>query len=120
MQLQYTLLYCIKQLNGERTISSIYHLLKGKRSSQTLQDGNIFHTSFLFGVYKSLQRADYDQEIEYVLHKEWIQSVHENTYILTDTGKKQLEAWRKNFLFRSIYTVCTMVILVKCFGNDFR
>lgn len=28
MQLQYTVLYCLKQLNGERTVSSIYYLLK--------------------------------------------------------------------------------------------
>ncbi|MEH7462882.1 recombinase RecQ, partial [Bacillus thuringiensis] len=41
MQLQYTVLYCLKQLKGERTVSSIYHLLKGKRSSQTFQDGNM-------------------------------------------------------------------------------
>ncbi|PED71833.1 recombinase RecQ [Bacillus pseudomycoides] len=99
MQLQYTLLYCIKQLNGERTVSSIYHLLKGKRSSQTLQDGNIFHISFLFGIYKSLQRSDYDQEIEHVLHKEWIQNEHGNTYILTDAGKEQLETWKKTLSF---------------------
>lgn len=49
MQLQYTLLYCLKQLNGERTVSSIYYLLKGKRSSQTLQDGNMFQISFCLG-----------------------------------------------------------------------
>ncbi|PFK47448.1 recombinase RecQ [Bacillus cereus] len=99
MQLQYTLLYCMKQLNGERTVSSIYHLLKGKRSSQTLQDGNIFHISFLFGIYKSLQRSDYDLEIEQIVHKEWIQIVHENTYILTDTGKRQLENWGQTLSF---------------------
>lgn len=46
MQIQYTLLHCLKQLNGERTVSSIYYLLKGKRSSQTLQDGNMFRVSF--------------------------------------------------------------------------
>lgn len=47
MQIQYTLLHCLKQLNGERTVSSIYYLLKGKRSSQTLQDGNMFRISFV-------------------------------------------------------------------------
>lgn len=99
MQLQYALLYCIKQLDGERTVSSIYHLLKGKRSSQTLQDGNIFHISFLFGIYKSLQRSDYDQEIENVLHKGWIQIVNENTYILTNAGKNQLGILEKTLPF---------------------
>lgn len=50
MQLQYTVLYCLKQLNGERTVSSIYYLLKGKRSSQTLQDGNMFEFLFVWNI----------------------------------------------------------------------
>ncbi|MEH7810821.1 recombinase RecQ, partial [Bacillus toyonensis] len=79
MQLQYTLLYCLKQLNGERTVSSIYYLLKGKRSSQTLQDGNMFQISFLFGIYKSLNRADYDQEVAKLVQTDLVQSIHENT-----------------------------------------
>ncbi|KEK23744.1 helix-turn-helix domain-containing protein [Bacillus gaemokensis] len=99
MQLQYTLLYCLKQLNGERTVSSIYYLLKGKRSSQTLQDGNMFQISFLFGIYKSLTRSDYNKEIEHVLRAEWIQLVHDNTYVLTDTGEKQLNDWKETLAF---------------------
>ncbi|MDM5154107.1 helix-turn-helix domain-containing protein [Bacillus sp. DX1.1] len=99
MQLQYTLLYCLKQLNGERTVSSIYHLLKGKRSSQTLQDGNMFQISFLFGMYKPLKRHDYDQEIEHLLNEKWIQCVHENTYILSDDGERKLSSWKEILSF---------------------
>ncbi|WP_242142629.1 MULTISPECIES: helix-turn-helix domain-containing protein [unclassified Bacillus cereus group] len=99
MQFQYTILYCLKQLNGERTVSSIYYLLKGKRSSQTLQDGNIFRISFLFGVYKSLTRSNYEQEIERILASEWIEVKHENTYVLTDRGEKQLETLEKTMAF---------------------
>ncbi len=99
MQFQYTILYCLKQLNGERTVSSIYYLLKGKRSSQTLQDGKIFRISFLFGVYKSLTRSNYEQEIERILASEWIEVKHENTYVLTDRGEKQLETLEKTMAF---------------------
>ncbi|WP_020059637.1 helix-turn-helix domain-containing protein [Bacillus sp. 123MFChir2] len=95
LQLQYTVLYCLKQLKGERTVSSIYHLLKGKRSSQTFQDGNMFHLSFLFGVYKSLRRHNYDKQIETLLNAQLITCVHENTYILSDVGEKQLNEWEK-------------------------
>lgn len=93
MQIQYTLLHCLKQLNGERTVSSIYYLLKGKRSSQTLQDGNMFRISFLFGIYKSLNRNDYDGEVAKLLQANFIQEIHENTYVLTPTGKMQLHKW---------------------------
>lgn len=99
LQLQYTVLYCLKQLKGERTVSSIYHLLKGKRSSQTFQDGNMFHLSFLFGLYKSLRRHDYDKQIETLLNAQLITCVHENTYILSEVGEKQLNEWRKIFYF---------------------
>lgn len=99
MQLQYTLLYCLKQLNGERTVSSIYYLLKGKRSSQTLQDGNMFRISFLFGIYKSLNRSSYDQEVAKLLQADFIQEVHENTYVLTATGKAQLHKWEDAYAF---------------------
>ncbi len=99
LQLQYTVLYCLKQLKGERTVSSIYHLLKGKRSSQTLQDGNMFHLSFLFSVYKSLRRHDYDKQIEALLNKQLITCVHENTYILSEMGEKQVNEWGKFFSF---------------------
>ena len=99
MQLQYTLLYCLKQLNGERTVSSIYYLLKGKRSSQTLQDGNMFQISFLFGIYKSLNRADYDQEVARLLRTDLVQGIHDNTYVLTTAGNVQLNKWEGDFAF---------------------
>ncbi|GCF74035.1 recombinase RecQ [Bacillus cereus] len=99
MQLQYTLLYCLKQLNGERTVSSIYYLLKGKRSSQTLQDGNMFQISFLFGIYKSLNRADYDQEVAKLLQTDLVQSIDDNTYVLTTAGIMQLNKWEDEFAF---------------------
>ncbi|MEC2915576.1 helix-turn-helix domain-containing protein [Bacillus cereus] len=99
MQIQYTLLHCLKQLNGERTVSSIYYLLKGKRSSQTLQDGNMFRISFLFGIYKSLNRNDYEGEVAKLLQANFIQEIHENTYVLTPTGKMQLHKWEEVYAF---------------------
>lgn len=94
MQLGYTILYCLKQLNGERSASSIYHLLKGKRSSQTLQDGNMFNLSFLFGMYNSLKRHDYDKQIQWLLNEQFIIMLHQNTYTLTEKGEEHLYKWK--------------------------
>ena len=46
MQIQYTLLHCLKQLNGEK--NRFFYLLftKGANVLQTLQDGNMFRISF--------------------------------------------------------------------------
>ena len=46
--LQTIILFCLQKINGERTIYSIYHLLKGKKSSQTIQDTHLFHLQSLF------------------------------------------------------------------------
>lgn len=53
---EYILLKCVSNLKGERTISGIYHLLTGKRSSQTMQDARGYEIEEFFGIYKSLER----------------------------------------------------------------
>jgi uncharacterized protein YpbB len=91
LKLSYVILYGLKQINGERTSASVYHLLKGKRSSQTLQDGTIYHLSFLFGIYKKLDRHTYDEQIHTLLTGNFIEQVQENTYMLTVAGEKALK-----------------------------
>jgi uncharacterized protein YpbB len=59
------LLYCLKQLNGERTIYSIYHLLNGKKSSQTLQDAHLFSLKRYFGILESLTRESFDERFNH-------------------------------------------------------
>lgn len=90
MQLLYTILYGLQRLKGERTASSMYHLLRGKRSSQTLQDGAIYRLSFLFGVYKKLNRHVYDEQIQLLLNKNCIEQIQENTYAVTAKGEDWL------------------------------
>lgn len=90
MQLLYTILYGLQRIKGERTASSIYHLLKGKRSSQTLQDGAIYRLSFLFGVYKKLNRHVYDEQIQLLLNENCIEQIQENTYAVTAKGEDRL------------------------------
>ena len=55
------ILNCLKQLNGERTIYSIYHLLKGKKTSQTIQDAHLFEITHYFGVYQWFTREDLEE-----------------------------------------------------------
>ena len=50
-------------LNNERTVSSAYHLLKGKRSGQTIQDVGIFKLHKYFGLLPKLKRSVFDEAI---------------------------------------------------------
>ncbi|MFV8828427.1 helix-turn-helix domain-containing protein [Alkalihalobacterium sp. APHAB7] len=84
------LLYLISLFNGDRTISGIYHLLKGKRSSQTIQDGHLYQCLFLFGILPRLLRDDLDQVLEELLSNHYIKQESELTYKITKKGEEIL------------------------------
>jgi uncharacterized protein YpbB len=81
------ILNCLKQLNGERTIYSIYHLLKGKKTSQTIQDAHLFELTHYFGVYHWFTREDLEVVIKNLIGKQWITSCAEQRFRLTKAGE---------------------------------
>ena len=91
LQLETIILFCIKQLNSERTIYSIYHLLNGKKSSQTIQDAHLFSLKKFFGIYESLTRESFDEIIQSMIKKKWIDHSGEQHYLLTYSGNSILE-----------------------------
>lgn len=84
------ILYCIKQLKGERTIYSIYHLLKGKKSSQTIQDAHLYGLTNFFRIYEQITRETIQSIIQKALSKHWISSIDDQRYQLTITGEERL------------------------------
>src|SRR5699024_8571397 len=82
----YILLDCIIKLNGERTLYNIYHLLGARKSSQTLQDRNIFNVSAYFGIYRSLKRSNFDQAIQLLRDKNLIIVTEDQISHITDKG----------------------------------
>ena len=53
----------------------------------------------MFGIYKSLNRTEYDREVAKLLQADLIQEIHENTYLLTPKGKMQLHTWEEGYAF---------------------
>jgi uncharacterized protein YpbB len=84
------LLYCLKQLNGERTIYSIYHLLNGKKSSQTLQDAHLFSLKRYFGILESLTRESFDERFNHLLQDKMVEPCGEQRFLLTSKGEDYL------------------------------
>lgn len=84
------LLYCLKQLNGERTIYSIYHLLNGKKSSQTLQDAHLFSLKRYFRVLEPLTRESFDEIFNQLLKKKLVEPCGEQRFLLTSLGEDYL------------------------------
>ena len=91
LKLETVILYCLKQLNNERTIYSIYHLLNGKKSSQTIQDAHLFSLKEFFGVYETLTREDFEQITEDLFRKNLIAGCGEQRYQLTGSGLEHLK-----------------------------
>jgi uncharacterized protein YpbB len=89
--LSFLILYSLKKINGERTAYSIYHLLKGKKSSQTIQDAHLFQLTNLFQTFQQLSRIYFDEIILDLAKKNFIQKVEGEKYKITMKGMTQLD-----------------------------
>lgn len=81
---QQILLQIFHKLNKERTISAAYHLLRGKRSGQTIQDVGIFKLHSFFGILPKLSRKTFDAEITKLTSEEYLQIQENGYYVLTE------------------------------------
>lgn len=79
-------LRCLHKINGERTVFSIYHLLCGKKSSQTIQDAHLFQLAPFFNTYNAITRQEFVTIIEELKASELIEHKQEDVYQLTQSG----------------------------------
>ncbi|RIW27998.1 hypothetical protein D3H55_22345 [Bacillus salacetis] len=84
-------LYCLKKIQGERTVFSIYHLLKGKRSSQTIQDAHLFSLTSLFYSYPIIKREQFERLASGLYERNWITESEPERFVLTNEGQRQLD-----------------------------
>ena len=88
--LQILIFYCLYQLKGERTIYSIFHLLQGKRSSQTIQDAHLFHLKPLYGTYPAISRQELEQTVSQLVSLKWLVGTSSQHYHVTKLGEESL------------------------------
>nr|WP_263325871.1 helix-turn-helix domain-containing protein [Neobacillus sp. Marseille-Q6967] len=86
------ILYCLKQLNGERTIYSIFHLLNGKKSSQTIQDAHLFSLKRYFRILENLTRETFDEIITQLNENGWVDACGDQKYLLSESGDTYLKS----------------------------
>ncbi|MGM7701714.1 helix-turn-helix domain-containing protein [Pseudalkalibacillus sp. Hm43] len=84
-------LFGIHRMNGERTTSGLFHLLTGKKSSQTVQDGKLFGLSHLFGTFQGYKYAAFASKIHEFEKKGWIHLEENQKAILTELGEWTLQ-----------------------------
>ncbi|MCG7343007.1 helix-turn-helix domain-containing protein [Sporosarcina sp. ACRSL] len=90
MNLTTILLFIISKLNGERTVNAPLHLLRGKKSGQTLQDVDYFNVKPFFGIFPKLEESTYVKAIDELLDTGLIVQNGKFVY-LTELGKQKVK-----------------------------
>lgn len=83
------ILYFIKVLDGERSIYAIYHMLKGKKSSQTIHDSHLFGLGIFFGTLPRLERHELEAAAEN-LKRSGLVSGEDAVIRITERGRSLL------------------------------
>ncbi|MFC0472937.1 helix-turn-helix domain-containing protein [Halalkalibacter kiskunsagensis] len=73
-----------------RSIYGIFHLLKGKKSAQTIQDGAFFGVLSYFGLFPSLKRHELEKDINHLILNGQAYWVEQDKAVLTNDGKEKL------------------------------
>ncbi|MFD6208213.1 helix-turn-helix domain-containing protein [Peribacillus sp. NPDC060253] len=95
--LQAIILYAIKKFQGERSIYAIYHMLQGKKSSQTIQDAHLFGLTNIFGTIPRFTRQQLNQNIEWFLKHDFIKLMDKtDAYEISVQGEKMLVSYLEN------------------------
>ncbi|WP_332649278.1 helix-turn-helix domain-containing protein [Lysinibacillus sp. 54212] len=89
MLFQQILLHIFLKLNNERTVSAAYHLIKGKRSGQTIQDVGIFKLHPYFGLLRKLDRKRFDEEVALLVQYNYLKVTENGYYEMKATGLKK-------------------------------
>ena len=88
MDLKTLVLVIINRLDGERTIYSALHLLRGKRSGQTLQDVKYYNLNPFFGLLPKLEKEVFDVSIDKLRQSSLITIDKEAIVHITQAGKE--------------------------------
>ncbi len=85
------LLQIFQKLNNERTISAAYHILRGKRSGQTIQDIGLFQLHPYFGLLAKLPRPTFDNAVKLFSQYSWLDIQESGHYSLKKLGLQRAE-----------------------------
>jgi uncharacterized protein YpbB len=88
----FLMLSMISRINGERSLSGIIHILRGRQSIQTIQDSILFHIGALYHVYDTVSRDRLSILAEDCLKRRWMipEKPASDHYVLTKSGEDAL------------------------------
>src|SRR5690625_4102623 len=90
MNYEALILFLLSKLEKERTVNSGYHILRGKRSAQTIQDIRLFRMQPFYNIYPSLDQENYEQLIK-KFHSQKLIETYNNSFKVTSSGLALIE-----------------------------
>lgn len=83
------ILHMLKEVEGERTASSVFHLLKGKKSAQTIQDAHLYKLAKWFQTAPFLKMDSFDQLIQQLLQTGCLEGERQRLFV-TEKGRNEM------------------------------
>lgn len=87
MLFQGILMDCFQKINQERTSSSVYNLLIGKKAIQTIQDARFYRIADYYGIYPGLAKNDYRLQLNQLIERDYLREDTEKKLQITEKGK---------------------------------
>lgn len=87
------LLFLFKKLEHERSVNAVFHLLKGKKSAQTLQDVYLFQIENFYGIDRKLKKTTFNNHVKDLIENHYIQVANDQA-LLTEQGDQYLSGKR--------------------------
>ncbi|MGM0522737.1 MAG: helix-turn-helix domain-containing protein [Bacillota bacterium] len=88
---RYLLISLLLTIKSNRSPAAIYHILTGKKSSQTIQDLHVFQLHPYYRLLPNLTRQDFDEVINTIVDQGLMTWVNKKDYILTDEASAYLK-----------------------------
>lgn len=87
--MNFSTLLCVifSKFDGEKSVNATYHLLRGKRSGQTIQDAKYYQLQMFFGILPKLSKAVFDKAVEEVIASNYLTIDDEAILHLTEKGQ---------------------------------
>lgn len=89
------LLLACRQMNEERSLQAVIHLLKGRKSHQVMQDASLFGTSLLYGELRKLPKEEIEGELHSLNLQGYIQIHSRRSVGCTEEGERICQQWLK-------------------------
>ncbi|MDQ0244279.1 uncharacterized protein YpbB [Bacillus fengqiuensis] len=93
------ILYGLEAFKGERTAYAVYHLLMGKKSAQTIQDGKLYRLSSFFQSFPYLKKDSFSRYVKQLKDQKYIKEKEEekDKWTVTEEGRTYLQEQLQRF-----------------------